>query len=288
MVSRRAVLAGGGALGAAAVSGCIGAGGDRDVTETVEESYETGDVSELAIELDDGDVTVRGEEREGIDVTATKRAAGENHLDDVELAADRDDGRLALSVERESAIFRLGPEPTMDLTVAVPADLRVAEIDSENGQIEATDVTGDLRIDGTNGEITADAVAGSLTVDTTNGQVRASDVAGDVTADTTNGEVEIVDPGGDVTVDTTNGEVTVTGAAGDVTVDTTNGEVQVSVVDPGDTTLDLSTDNGTITVDGFDGDRIDGGSAVEQTFGEGTDRINVETTNGDIRVEASN
>lgn len=250
---------------AASLAGCTVAGGERDVTETAERSYDAADVSRLSVDVDVGDVEISGEDRDGVDVRAVKAAAGENDLDSVELVEERTDGALSLTVEHEESVFRLGPRPKMDLEIAVPASFEAVEIDATSGRVAVR------------------AVEGDATVDATNGDVEIADVGGDVTVDGTNGRVEASGIGGDLTAEMTNGDLSVSEFEGGLDLDLTNGNVTITAPEGLDATADIQSSNGEITVDKSNG-RITTESEYEATFRDGTNRINVTTSNGDVEL----
>jgi len=83
-----------------------------------------------------------------------------------------------------------------------------------------------------------------LTLETSNGAIDATAVTGAVRARTGNGKVSIKDVGGAVDVRTSNGGVAVSGAAAAVTVETSNGAVTVTMADNASGPWDVSTSSG--------------------------------------------
>jgi len=59
------------------------------------------------------------------------------------------------------------------------------------GEINASEVSGDLRLDGHSGNMTASKIAGNLVVDTGSGGVTVNDVDGDLLVDTGSGSVSV-------------------------------------------------------------------------------------------------
>lgn len=265
-LSRRQLLGTAGATLATATAGCVG--GERDESETVEETYDVGDVGSLTVDSYNA-VTVTAEERDDVAVTGVKRAASEDGLEDIRLETERSDGTLTLRVDRDGGIFvfRLGPTPTMDLTVRVPTDLQVDRVDTVNGPSEMTGVRGDLTVDAVNGAVTASEVRGDLTVDGVNGDVLASGVSGLLQVDTTNGDVEA------------------DGVDGDVDIETTNGDISLAVSPDLDATIDVETTNGDVTITGV-GD-LTGAEEFPVTVGEGSRDVDLETTNGDVTIDGT-
>ena len=262
-ISRRQLL-GGGSLGTlGTLAGCLATG--RGAAETVTETYETSDLSSLALETVNGAITVDGAEGDAIEVTADKAAPTEDTLESVTLESNRSDGQLTLETNFETTPFLFGPDPKVDLAVTVPSGIQLARAETTNGDVATRNVTGDLVAGTTNGRIDAEGVDGGLSAETTNGEVHAAGVSGDVDADTTNGDIDIVLADG-----------------GDLTAESTNGEITVRAPESVDATVSIETTNGDISVEGFGDSTASSDSSLEMTLGDGTRRIRLETTNGDV------
>ncbi|MEF8901988.1 MAG: hypothetical protein V5A25_12315 [Halovenus sp.] len=137
-MSRRELLAGCTAVGAVSLAGCVA--GSLDETETITREYDGTNVGRVGVETPNGEIELRGAERETIRVAGTKQAADEDTLDDITVEADHDGDVLALTVEIDDGdgFFSFGPSPRMDLAVEVP----------ETQAIEAETTNGDLTIQG--------------------------------------------------------------------------------------------------------------------------------------------
>jgi len=95
---------------------------------------------------------------------------------------------------------------------------------------------------------------------------------------------------GDVRADTTNGDIDITVADGDgdLTAESTNGAVTVRAPPSLDATVSLSTTNGAVSLEGFDDSEATSEDSIEVTLGDGTRRLRVDTTNGDVVVQSEN
>jgi hypothetical protein len=160
-----------------------------------------------------------------------------------------------------------GLEAWADLVVEVPAG-RALGAYLGVGEMEATGVSGDIRLDTGSGAVTATDISGSLDVDTGSGSVTISRVEGSLNVDTGSGGVEVTDVVGDnVGLDTGSGRVRVSDVeAQRFGVDTGSGSVSLErisapmvVVDTGSgsvdiellmdvTQLDVDTGSGSVTV----------------------------------------
>jgi hypothetical protein len=143
-------------------------------------------------------------------------------------------------------------------------------IDTSNGAIQVTDHDGDARVDTSNGSVTVTNLSGSLWADTSNGKIALTNVGGPVDADTSNGSIKLVlagDQTGPIKLDTSNGSITVDvgpSFAGSVSFDTSNGSIHVSDVTGRISSSSLSRNKGRITV------------------GEGGQPSRLDTSNGSI------
>lgn len=140
------------------------------------------------------------------------------------------------------------------------------------------------------------------------GQFELRNTNGAVQVMNTNGVVEVRDVAGECDIKTTNGRIDLAGVAGGVRAKTTNGSIELRLVDLLDAPiLDLRTTNGGITAElpvnfagwisarttkgsirsafpvtieerGFAGNRLEG------QIGEGHARLQLQTTNGSIKI----
>lgn len=152
-----------------------------------------------------------------------------------------------------------GLEAWADLVVEVPAGRTFAAYLGV-GEMEATGVSGDVRLDTGSGNVTASDMSGSLEVDTGSGSVTVRRVEGSLGVDTGSGGVEVSGVVGDeVELDTGSGRV----RASDIdaqrfAVDTGSGSVDLAgvraptvLVDTGSGSVDIEllTDVGQLLVD---------------------------------------
>ena len=146
---------------------------------------------------------------------------------------------------------------SLTMTVELPRELSLTA-DGANGRIDASGLTGTLRLSTTNGAVATTGTLGRVEIHTTNGAISLRDTASRrVTAATTNGAVEIEfrDAPEVVEARSTNGSVTVrmpaAGLSFLVDAQTTNGTVDTASV-PSDPSarrsITAQTTNGNVTV----------------------------------------
>lgn len=124
-----------------------------------------------------------------------------------------------------------GLEAWADLVIEVPEGKDFA-LYVAVGEVEATGITGDLRIDTGSGGVTATGITGSLEIDTGSGSITARDINGDLGVDTGSGRVEVSGvTGRRIEIDTGSGGVSGSRLEADVLiVDTGSGSIELEAV----------------------------------------------------------
>ena len=224
-------------------------------TTTTSHSYDAVDSVELVA---DGHVTVSAADGD-IEVDAIAHSG----LREPTYSEDVSGGRLEVTHRCGWSITL--PHCSGELDVTLPAGTEVV-IRTENGDVVATGLAGELSLNTSNGRVEASNISGPLFADSSNGDIDVTDSGADVETSTSNGEISVVGVDGTVTADTSNGRITIDSVTGDASAKTSNGSVEVSAVD-GD--VYSETSNGRITV-------IGNGEPVALTL---------ETSNGDEIIE---
>mgnify|MGYP000053043383 CR=1 FL=1 len=249
-LTRRAMLGSTGTA-LAALSGCIASGDSEQTTTTETRRLDVPDAA-LTIDNIDGPVTVEASDVDEVVVEIAKTGS-DGERDATTVTESRDDGRLAIETTHDGGLVGIfSPSVArVELTVRCPGDLVVDRVETTNG---------DLRVEN---------VAGPVSLDVTNGQIDAAGLSslGDVSS--TNGAVDVAVPA----------------IEGDTLIDSTNGAVDVAIGPDLDADVRAETTNGSVTVDGLSLSTVDDG--VTGTLGEGGDDLTIETTNGDISLQAS-
>jgi DUF4097 and DUF4098 domain-containing protein YvlB len=244
-------------------------------TSTTHRSYDAVDTVELVA---DGDVTVTAAEGDvEVDVIA------HSGLREPTYSADESASRLQLT--HRCGWFIALPRCSGELDVALPAGTEVV-IRTENGDIVATGLAGDLSLDTSNGDVETAGLTGPLDARSSNGDIDISGSQADVDASTSNGEISVADVDGTVTADSSNGEITIDSVTGDASADTSNGSVEISGVD-GDVHGESS--NGEVTVVG-DGEPValtidtsNGDQVIEGATDPNAERtVEIRSSNGDV------
>ncbi|SNZ15557.1 Putative adhesin [Natronoarchaeum philippinense] len=281
---RRGFLAGIAAIGLGALGGCISLGERQQTEET--HTFDVSDSSELTVENGVGDVTVSAEERSDVRVRAVKHAGSEDQFDAITLNDERAGETLSLTVDNEIDSVLVGSPPSMTLDIAVPADLRVARVDTATGDVGVSDTGGDIAIETATGDVDITETAAGVSIDTNTGDIVVSGAGGPVRTSTDTGDVQ-VRRGWIDDIQTTTGDVDVEVAAldGDADMGTDTGDVDAALSASLDARVAVETDTGDVSASGLDFSDLESAEhSLEGTLGEGTDRLSIETTTGDVTL----
>ena len=254
--------------------------------------------SRFSLESLNGDVTVRGWDKDAVRVRAW-------HASGVRLAV-RTSRSSGVTVEDTSDH---GPRPVeyqIDLPRWMPVAIEVTyddiTVEGVQSDVSAESVRGSITIKGAAGSVHAETVQGKVIVEaakarvevsTVNDEIQLSDITGEVTAETTNGAItmaRIASPS--VEAATVNGAVTYEGSIADdghYTFTTHNGDITVMVPERSNLTLDVRTYNGTFKPDlPVSGTRpTRKGARGVYTLGNGAAQMELETFGGTIRLQGS-
>jgi hypothetical protein len=272
-------------LTACSFSGSMDFKADTDLSVTAD--HVSG--SALYVDTSNGRIEVVAEpERPDVSIEARLRCRGATQADaDARLAATE------LSVSRD-ADRRLVVKPVFpgsrrggdgaSIVIRIP-DVHGAHLDTSNGSVVATMLTGHLVIDTSNGPVTVTDHDGTARVDTSNGSVTVTNLSGSLRADTSNGSISLQNVGGPVDADTSNAAITLALAddqSGPLRLDTSNGSIRVEVGAAFAGSVSFDTSNGSIHVD----DQV--GRVSSSTLSKSEGRITVGAGGGASRLDTSN
>jgi hypothetical protein len=134
-----------------------------------------------------------------VEASGTACASREGVLDDVRLRAERRGGELYVETEIPGGDWFWSGGSRLDLTLRVPAGLRV-EVEDGSGPLEIRGVAS-LRLDDGSGEAAIENVDGDVSVVDGSGALRVLDVGGALRVRDGSGEIELRDVGGPVTIE---------------------------------------------------------------------------------------
>jgi DUF4097 and DUF4098 domain-containing protein YvlB len=228
------------------------------VTEEETFSYPISEGGRLSVSNVNGSITVTGGSGNTVEIIATKKGDDQEVLDGIEINISA----TANSVTIETDL----PD----------SDSWYSRGDN-NGQVKY--------------EILVPAGTNLDSVETVNGGVEISGVSGNVVAETVNGSIEGKDLAGDAELSTVNGSVTgnfekLSGSQS-VKAETVNGRVTIILSDDADVDISADTLNGSINGKAFGlvTDKGFVGSDLNGKIGNGSARLNIDTVNGSIKIQ---
>jgi DUF4097 and DUF4098 domain-containing protein YvlB len=230
------------------------------VTEEETYSFELDEGGRLSVSNVNGSITVTGGSGNSVEVIAIKKGDNQDIVDGIEIQVSATDDSIVIETELPDSgkwYNRGDNNGQVTYQIIVPASTNLDSIETVNGELD---------ISGVSGDVVAESVNGSLDL---------SDLSGDVTMETVNGSVEASfrSLGGEQSVKaaTVNGRITLRipkDADVDISADTLNGSINAS-------------DFGLKTEKGFVGSDLNG------KVGHGSARLNLDTVNGSIKIRSN-
>lgn len=282
------------------------AGGAR-FKEDFHYSYHLKPGGRLAVETMNGSITVTGWEREEVDIAGTRYASSKEALEALKIDIVPTAEAVRIRTVRPSgrrgsmgASYTIrAPKRTMieravssNGSIEIEAIQGNAVLETSNGRIRAARLEGDIEATTSNGAIELTGCSGAAILKTSNGRIQADGLRGPLEATTSNARIEarLLEASGSqpVKLRTSNGPIQLTlekPPATDVVLTTSNGSITFRAPAPLAANVKASTSNGEIS-SGFD---VQGGERAKTrltgTIGGGGPLVELETSNGDIRLE---
>ena len=210
-----------------------------------------------------GQITVTGWDRNEVAVKSVKHGGSQQELDRVIMDVAADTNQIVIHTRQpsENHNFNWGDlfhhnNVTVDYTVSVPYGARLDHIESVNGHVRISGVSGDIKASTVNGKAEVHDAAANLKLNTVNGQIIA--------------EFMKLDDGQSASFDTVNGEIEV------ILPPTVSATVSAGTVNGG-----ISSDYSALKVK----HEFPLGSHLKGTLGNGDAEVHAKTVNGAIRFE---
>jgi hypothetical protein len=238
------------------------ASGNLSAKVTKEESYSFPliDGGRLSVSNVNGSVTVTGGSGDTVEIIAVKKADDQKTLDGIEVEITHTEDSIVIETDlpdSDSWSNWGGNGGQVTYNIMVPEGTNLDSIETVNGNVEVSGVSGDVEAESVNGDLDLSDLASNASFSTVNGSIEASftklEGQQKVKAETVNGRVTIrVPKDADV----------------DISADTLNGGINAR-------DFGLETDKGFV------------GSDLNGSIGSGSARLNVDTVNGSIKVRSN-
>ena len=239
-------------------------------TEKFHETYEVNPGTKLHIINANGDVDLKSWDKSYVEVNATKKT----NRDKDELAKVRVEVTTGEVMEIRTEYLERNAHVSVDYRIRIPEQVMVQEVATSNGDIELKETRGDTKVMTSNGDIDLKGVVGTVQVQTSNGDIEIRGATVVTEASTSNGDIlaEIR-------------QVSEEGAA----IATSNGRIDLYLSEKLDADLASATSMGEVSIKDLDLEsqftaRTGSTASVRGRIGRGGKTIDVQTSNGDIRL----
>ena len=237
-----------------------------------------------------GRTRVVGEERDNVEVRATKTARAESNeaaerlLDQIRIEGELVSGALEVEVLIPRKWNR---HAHVALELRIPKGMG-AEVSAPNGKVSVEGVQGRVVVRSSNGSARVAGVIGDVDVNTSNAKVCCSCNCGRLVARSSNGKIELDGHRGSVDVSTSNGLIRASlqefGKQG-VQLATSNGRIVLDLPDEVDADVDIWVDNGIIRNErSLESASRETRGRVLGRLGNGGALIKLRTSNGSISL----
>jgi Putative adhesin len=296
------------------LSGCIFVGdwGDSDAFKQDFHSTHPLDAGgRISVESFNGSIDVTGWDQNSVEINGTKHAGFRDVLDDIKIDVNSTPSSIRIRAIRGADRFR---NAGVRFSLRVPRKAILELLATSNGRIELDSVEGKARLHTSNGGMRLLRVKGDFEAETTNGPIDAQELRGNANFHTTNGSVHAEAGGGSFEAVTSNGriEVRLTDPASgpvrlhssnghieltldskqlpEVRANTTNSSILLRIPPMSDARVRANTSRSSSVTSEFgelrdDSDRRRRHSEMEGNIGHGGPLLELETTNGSIRIQ---
>ena len=226
------------------------------VTEVETFTYPLDEGGRFSISNVNGSISVTGGGNQ-VEIIATKKADDQKGLDEIKIEVSHSPSEIRVKTELGNSHRWFSQDSSsgeVQYEVIVPEGTMLDSVETVNGSVTISGVSGDVEAESVNGRLTISGLTGDVSISTVNGSIEAGFVRLEgqqrVKAETVNGRVTINLP-----------------ADADVKVsaDSLNGSINAR-------DFDLETEKGFI------------GSDLNGNIGNGSARLNIDTVNGSIKI----
>jgi len=227
------------------------------VTEEKTFSFKLNDGGRFSISNVNGSMVVTGGQGDSVEIVATKKADNQADLDKIEIKISNTPDEIIVETdlgESNHWFSHNNNSNSVDYEVIVPAGTLLDSVETVNGSVN---------ISGVSGKVVAESVNGDLVI---------GDLEGDVELSTVNGSI-------DASFATLGGQQR-------VRIETVNGRVTANLPGDADAEINADTLNGGINASefGLESDKGFVGSDLSAKIGSGSARLTIDTVNGSVKI----
>jgi hypothetical protein len=241
-------------------------------------------VKNVRIKVDIGSVRVEGSSRQDIGYVIHNRAntasekTARNQFDNYKITASiKGDTAWIVGDWQGGRVHKFSG----DFVINVPRGTDSAKVETDGGNLIATDIAGVVDAETDGGNIHVDNIGGSVTAATAGGGIEAGTIGGDLILTTGGGGIKIIAAKGKITAESGGGSLVVLSGLQGAVLETGGGDIQV---DRCSGLVKASTGGGSIDLGEIGGkaDIETGGGSIRLTSATGS--VHAETAGGTIEL----
>jgi DUF4097 and DUF4098 domain-containing protein YvlB len=183
----------------------------------------------LNVQTFDGNITVRGWDKQEVQLTVSKRAASEQQMRGIQLRTDQNGSTINIIADFDKTFARRAPGISYT-NALVNLDLYVPR----NSMVRLSSGDGRLELDGINGD---------LNLNTSDGRIEVRDSRGGLVAKTGDGRIEIENFNGSVDARTEDGRITLGGRFAQLAARTGSGTILLTLPSDSNTTIETDAES---------------------------------------------
>lgn len=286
------------AAAALALAACDITVGVSDYSVREEKRFTVTGAARLSLTTFDGNIEVRGWDRNEVVVEVEKRGADQPAVEKIQVAAAQTGNTITIDVPKPSplATTGFGRTPSANLVVSVPLHTAIVarsgdgavtvrrlygdvDVETDDGRVRVEEVNGDVSVRTGDGAVEAPQITGALRIRTDDGSIRTDGVFKGVELETRDGSVDFKARQGSV-------------AESDWTVTTGDGPIRLDLPDGFNVNLDAQCADGRVRVDRIGAPAPDTGGSDERErssfqgkLGSGGKSFRVRSGSGSITVK---
>lgn len=235
-----------------------------------QQSYKLRADGSIKIQNVSGDIKIIGYDGSAVTVTGTKKG---RNPEQVEIKDMSGQGNVDIGVEYPDC--HSGCNVSVDFEVRVPRSTSFAfdKLSTASGNIEISDVQGDVKANTASGDVTIKNVGGKIKANTASGTMRVTEIVGEVSANSASGDVEV--------------SLTRLEGTGNMNFNSASGDVRVSMPSNLDADISLSTVSGDVKTDfpiEIEKNKWGAGSRAKGKLGSGTRMLRIVSASGDVSL----
>ena len=234
-----------------------------------QKSYKLAAGGSISVKNVSGDVAISGYDGDVVVVNGFKEGRDRDQVEIVDRSAGN---RVDVGVHYPSPC---NCDASVRFEVRLPRSmsLNLEKVSTASGNIEVTDVRGDVNVSTASGDVSLKGVNGRINASTASGEMRVVDVVGEVNAQTASGDVEV--------------EIAQLQGTEDMKFSSASGDVRVKLPSNVDADVSMSSATGSIKTDfpiEVKERRYGPGSEARGQLGNGSRSVRLSTASGDVSL----